>query len=37
MVGFCEEFSSLIVNSIGEDPIIQVVGDGVTNPFDMIE
>jgi hypothetical protein len=31
-----QDSSSFIIKGVSQDPIGRVVGDGVTNPFDMI-
>ena len=36
MVGLCEQLPSIVVEGIGEDPVGRGVGNGVTDPFDVV-
>ena len=37
MIGLREELPMLIVKCTGKNPISGVVGDGVTDPLDVVE
>ena len=36
MIGVGEESSSIVVKSIGEDPVRWIIGDGVSDPLDVV-
>jgi hypothetical protein len=36
MIHIGQDLSSFIIEGVSQDPIRRVVGDGVTNPFDMV-
>ena len=36
MVGLCEQLPSVVVEGVGEDPVGRGVGNGVTDPFDVV-
>ena len=37
MISICEELPRLIVKCVSKNPIGGIVGNGVTDPLDMVE
>ena len=37
MEGVCDGFAGIIVKSVGQNPVRRIVGDWISDPFDMVE